>query len=106
MTQEDGKRVQLLEYNVHRLISIINQQNQIIKDLEERVKRLYMEIEELSEKYHAEKDKNSMLTASRFIIANNRSVEEARLQITEMIDNIDRCLLLLDTASLEEPVEN
>ncbi|MDY6147641.1 MAG: hypothetical protein SPI35_01315 [Porphyromonas sp.] len=96
MTHGEEQNLQLLERNIRRLMELVIKQDRVIRDQNEQIEAMEDAIVALRRRIGTLEGYNKELIASKVMIANNESVWAARMQITEMIDSIDRCLKLLE----------
>ena len=95
MNQAEVNRLILLEQNVERLADLLAQSNALRIEQARQIDALTARIRSLEVALAEQEKKNRMLSAARIIAADKESAYQIRSQITQMINDIDRGLRLL-----------
>ena len=95
MNQAEVNSLLLLEQNVERLADLLAQSNALRIEQARQIDALTARIRSLEVALAEQEKKNRMLSAARIIAADKESAYQIRSQITQMINDIDRGLRLL-----------
>lgn len=97
MTQEEQRNLQILESNVRKMMDLVRLQDETIRQLTARESSLQEALKLKDREIEILQTENATLTSGKGLISGSDSLGDAQRKVNEMIQNIDRCIKLLET---------
>ncbi|ATS10027.1 hypothetical protein CS543_03535 [Porphyromonas gingivalis] len=97
MTGEEELDLSKLEYNVRKLMELVEKQQNEISSLRAELAVKNEKIVQQDLALGIAETKNKTLLTSRVIVANEDEARQSKLRLESLIREIDRCIALLQT---------
>ncbi|WP_373697579.1 hypothetical protein [Porphyromonas loveana] len=97
MTREEELDLLKLEYHIHKLMELVEKQQNEIASLRAELAAKNEKIVQQDQALDIAETKNKTLLTSRVIIANEAEAHQSKHRLEGLIREIDRCIALLQT---------
>ncbi len=96
MTEEQEKLLAVFEVRVRDLLAFCNKQNQTIKELSHALVQKEIDLEQAKSEIEELTTKCDKLLTARVISANQGEMKAARMRLSGLVREVDKCIALLN----------
>jgi len=96
MTEDQKKLLAVFEVRVRDLISLCDERKQKIEDVTMALKQKEAEVAQLMQKIEVLNAKYENLLMAKVVSANNGEMKDARMRLSKLVREVDKCIALLN----------
>ena len=96
MTEDQNRLLAVFEVRVRDLMALCDKQRQKIVELDDALKRSEEALRQTREEVSAWKIKFDNLLTAKVVSANEEEMKDARMRLSKLVREVDRCIALLN----------